>query len=119
FYVKASTVDYADIFQEKLDARKMAYDGRKQELGDLTSDGRPDTSAPLVALLLGGEKGASLAAATTTMEPFFITQRRSGQALRCSLPKAAPKSAPWGVVEQAGVKPTFESAAMEAIPFLP
>ena len=115
-YRQASTVDYADPVQEKLDVRKRAFEGRKQDLGELTADGRPDTSAALVALLTGGSQGhgASLEPALTSMEPGYITRQRPSLALRSSRPSFPKPGAPWGCVEQAEVKPEFEPGMSSA-----
>ena len=115
-------VDYTDPMQEKLTAREMAMKGRGQDLAKLTADGVPDTSAPLVALMLGASKGhgANLEPAETTLWPAVAPIDGPEQALSPAEPQLPPAPTPWGVKqEQAAVQPTFaNSPRFEGIPFL-
>jgi len=114
-------VDYADKVQEKLDARAMALAGRGQDLAKLTTEGVPDTSAPLVALMFGASRGhgANLEPVQTSMYPRYPAPGSAIlQALR-TLPPAWPRApAKWGFEEQATVKPKFTAWRYEAVPFL-
>ena len=115
-------VDYSDKVQETLDARAMALKGRGQDLARLTADGVPDTSAPLVALMLGASKGhgANLEPVTTSMMPAMFGNVLPEAALMAELPVPARAAAKWGFEEQATVKPSFaNSPRFEGIPFLP
>jgi len=113
-------VDYADKVQEKFDARAAAIKGRGQDLANLTAEGVPDTSAPLVALLFGGSKGygASLTPILTGLYPGFFTQTRPASALRYFSPSFPKPPGKWGFEEQAEVKGSFKSPRLESIPFL-
>ncbi len=114
-------VDYADRVQEKLDARAMALKGRGQDLAKLTADGVPDTSAPLVALMLGASRGHG-----SSLEPVLAgmlgPQGRPEPHLRAALTAAEaawPKPpGSWGLRTQAEVTPKFRTVRFEAIPFL-
>ncbi len=114
--------DTADKVQEKLDARASALAGRGQDLAKLTSDGVPDTSAPLIALMFGASKGhgANLEPVSTELQPDYVSRGRSQLALRPSQPKMPPPPAKWGFETQAEIKPQFKipSPRVEAIPFL-
>ena len=116
-------VDYADKVQEKLNARAMAMKGRGQDLAKLTEAGVPDTSAPLVALMLGASRGhgANLEPVPTTMQPAMITgPDRPEMAVLFAPPVPPPSAAKWGLEEQASVEPRFGAGSprFEAIPFL-
>jgi len=114
-------VDYADKVQEKLNARAMALAGRGQDLAKLTSEGVPDTSAPLVALMLGAAKGdaAGLEAVATSLFPAALAPPRGPRALLSpSRPRLPGAPAGWGFETQAEVRPEFRSPRFEAIPFL-
>ncbi len=117
-------VDYADKVQEKLTAREMALKGRGQDLAKLTADGVPDTSAPLVALMLGASKGhgASLQPVAALLQPAMLSPTSVFEtgvlAGRWQLP---PSPSPWSVrFEQPTVEPPFgnNTPRFEAIPFL-
>ena len=114
-------VDYADKVQEKLDARAMALKGRGQDLANLTADGVPDTSAPLVALMIGASKGhgANLEPVQTQMYPAYAAlDRGPDTAVRTMLPAWPRAPAKWGFERQADVAPKFQTSRFEAIPFL-
>ncbi|KKK65648.1 hypothetical protein LCGC14_2972030, partial [marine sediment metagenome] len=114
-------VDYADAVQEKLTAREMAMKGRRQDLAKLTADGVPDTAAPLVALMFGASKGhgANLEPVMTSMVPAMITDGDiPAMALLPAKPVWPQEPAEWGFEEQPAVKPQFQTARFEGIPFL-
>ena len=72
------------------DPGDMAWKGRRQDLGDLTKEGVPDTSNPLVALISGVESSQM------AIKPILAT-RSPGL---CSLPCRARatsrrQSSPW------------------------
>lgn len=120
-FAKAGSADHSDKVTEKLDARKRAMEGRGQDLANLTPDGVPDTSAPLIALMHGASKGhgANLQPVVTTMVPKHVTSYRSAQVWRSAPPIYPPHATKWGFEEQAVVKPKFKTRRYEAIPFLP
>jgi hypothetical protein len=119
FYLSAESVDYTDQFQKRLEIRNMALKGRGQNVAELTDDGVPDTTNPLVALTAGlGAGQVALQPYLTSMRPTYMAENRSAMALRCSQPSFPPARAPWGFVPQIKIKPPFESPACEAIPFL-
>jgi hypothetical protein len=120
YYARAETVDYADPFQEKLEARDMAWKGRRQDLADLTDKGVPDTSTPLVALASGiGTGQIALKPVVATMHPgYFARSGAAGEAVRWTQATAPPAPAEWGFAAQAEVKPPFRSPNFETIPFL-
>ena len=114
-------VDYADKVQEKLDARAMALRGRGQDLADLTADGVPDTSAPLVTLMIGASKGhgANLEPVQTRMYPGYAALGSGLDAAVRPMPPAWPRApAKWGFERQAEVQPKFQTARFDGIPFL-
>jgi len=119
-YAQADTVDYADPFKQKLEARDMAWKGRRQDLMDLTAEGVPETSTPLVALASGAGQGQiALKPVVAIMRPgFFSDGPRAATALRWSRPTAPPPPAPWGFVTQAEVPRPFHTSNFEGIPFL-
>ena len=121
FYASVETVDYTDKVQLRLEARKRAMDGRKQDLARLTEDGVPDTSAPMIALLFGASKGhgANLEPMPTIMQPAFLTSaERPESALRAMLPLRPAPPISWGRVTQSMPEAPFASINSEAIPFL-
>jgi hypothetical protein len=117
-------VDYADKVQEKLTAREMAMKGRGQDLAKLTADGLPDTSAPLVALMLGASKGhgANLQPVATLMQADMVNPTAAFDVGVLAGPwQLPPLPAPWSVrFEQPTVKPPFgnNTPRFECIPFL-
>ena len=116
-------VDYSDKVQEKLNARAMAMKGRGQDLAKLTEGGVPDTSAPLVALMLGASKGhgANLEPVPTLMQPAMVTGAEGPEAAILPMPPVPPpRAAEWGFKkEQAKVQPKFGGTPrFESIPFL-
>ena len=115
-------VDYTDKVQEKLNARAMAMKGRGQDLAKLTEAGVPDTSAPLVALMLGASKGhgANLEPVPTRMQPAMVTGPDGPEAaVLCMPPVPPPRAAEWGFKEQAKTQPPFANTPrFESIPFL-
>jgi phage FluMu protein Com len=121
YYARAGTVDYADPFKEKLDARDMAWKGRRQDLADLTEQGVPDTSTPLVALESGAATGRlALKPVLATMYPgFFVNTAMPAKSIRWSQGTSPPPPAEWGFVTQSAIKAPFKSPGTEAIPFLP
>jgi len=120
YYQRAETVDYSDPFKQKLEARDMAWKGRKQDLADLTEEGVPDTSTPLVALASGvGTGQVALKPVVATMHPgHFGGGPMAAGALRGSRSTAPPAPSPWGFVTQPTVKPPFRARNFEGIPFL-
>ena len=120
YYAHARTVDYADPFKERLEARDMAWKGRRQDLADLTEQGVPDTSTPLVALASGAGGGnVALKPLVAGMHPgYFDRGSAPAAALRWSAPVAPPSPGPWGPVTQPEVRAPFGTPNFEAIPFL-
>jgi len=114
----AEGVDYADRVQEKMDSRKAAKEGRGQDLARLNTDGLPDTSARLVALQYGLARGGLVDPVALPDQPGFITEQRPDRALWSTQPRKPPHPAKWGFQTQKQIKPTFQSPAFEAIPFL-
>ena len=116
-------VDYADKVQERLSARQAALAGRGQDLARLTDDGVPDTSAPLVALMLGASKGhgANLQPVPTTMAPACPAAEDACLSALLAEPPVLPRApAKWGFEEQAHPEPKFGNLVRyDAIPFLP
>lgn len=113
-------VNYEDKVQEKLDARAAAMKGRGQDLANLTKEGVPDTSAPMVALMYGASKGhgASLQPVITGLVPGFRAPSLPATSMRFSRPAFPPRPSKWGLEEQAKVKPSFKTNRFEGIPFL-
>ena len=117
FLAQAGTVNLANSFQEKLDARASALAGRGQDLAKLTASGVPDTSAALTALSLGVEPTMTL------MQPGYITRWHAATAVRASRPIFPPSPAKNRGEEQVDklkIWPKFAEPTpnFECIPFL-
>ena len=120
FYAKSETVDYTDQFQTRLEIRRLVWEGRKQNLGDLTSEGLPDASSLQVSLAAGmGAEGIATSPTVASMVPGFRSRGGALEALRWSAPTYPPPPQPWGFVTQIKIKPFFKSPRCDAIPFLP
>ncbi|MDP6112395.1 MAG: hypothetical protein QGG53_11055 [Planctomycetota bacterium] len=117
-------VDYADPVKETLTARESAKQGRNQDLARLTRDGVPDTSAPMLALLLGGSKGhgANLQPMKTDMVPHWMATGYPELALQHGRFIGAPPAKEWGFAEaQVPVEEmefNYKTPIVEGIPFL-
>jgi hypothetical protein len=114
-------VDYSDEMLQKLNARKRAKEGRGQDLARLTESGVPDTSAPLVALMLGASKGGgvSVKPVQAYMNPAYYANAFPERVVYGTESKYPPKPGKWGFEAQAEIKPPFkDSANFEGIPFV-
>jgi len=120
FYRGIDSVDYTDKVKQRLDARARALAGRGQDLARLTPDGVPDTSASMIALMLGAAKGhgASLEPIPAGMAPAYVSDARLAAEMRAGPPMRPPPPAGWGRVTQPEVKPGFDALRAEGIPFL-